>query len=312
MPTASPNAPVPTEYVLEGDPSVHVANIELGVTFYLADPVHWAQTGAAQALRRFVQLAPQDFLLWYTTSRLDHHKRVTKATLHEVIDAFGVHWLGQLRHGFEFVLSDDTGSECTGFRYVEVDPKRVERTSLLELTIPAHFPPSLLLQLADAVFALGPVWCGIGGYALRYNPAHKGSAFTAAHGWAKRYLGLDMQDRNQMPWLVRGKLPGVSWLNYLGAPWLQASGLDMSALEQQHFVEPIALSHASSGLRIVAGEAPTLADLNRFEQPRAYEELARALCPHFVPEPPPLYGEFLREQDATAWFRRQLEPEGWR
>ncbi len=311
MSTPDPNTPVPTEYVLEDDPSVHVANIELGVTFYLADPVHWAQRAAAQALQRFVQLAPQDFLLWYTTSRLDHYKRVTKATLNEVIDAFSVHWLGKIRHGFEFVLADDTGSECTAFRYVEVDPGRVERASLLELTIPAHFDPALLLRMADAVFELGPVWCGIGGYALRYNPEHKGSAFTAAHGWAKRYLGLDIQDRDRMPWLVRDKLPGVSWLNYLGAPWLQASGLDLVALEQRAFVEAIAVAHTPSGVRIMAGERPTIADLNHFEQSHVYEELARALAAHLVPDPPALYGEFLRERDAVAWFRRHVDPQGW-
>jgi hypothetical protein len=305
------NSPVPIEYVLEDDRSVHVANVELGITFYLAEPAHWAQKGAADALQRFIQLAPQDFLLWYTTSLMDVYKRAHKNTLHEVVDAFSVHWLGQLRHGFEFTLTDDTGSECTGFRYVEIDEKRVERTALLELTIPAHFDPKLLLQMADMVFGLGPVYCAIGGYALRYNPAHKGTAFTVAHGWTKRYLGLDMQDRDRMPWLVKGKLPGVSWLNYLGGAWLAASGLDLAALEQRKFSQPIGVARAGGGARIMAGDLPTLADLNHFQRPLAYEELAHALADHFVPEPPPLYGEFARQEDAGAWFRRFFEPDRW-
>ena len=305
------NSPVPIEYVLESDRRVHVANVELGITFYLADPAHWAQKGAADALQRFVQLAPQDFLLWYTTSLMDVYKRAYPNTLHEVIDAFSVHWLGQLRHGFEFTLTDDTGSECTGFRYVEIDPTRVERTSLLELTIPAHFDPKLLLQMADMVFSLGPVYCAIGGYALRYNPAHKGTAFTVARGWTKRYLGLDMQDRDRAPWLVRDKLPGVNWLNYLGAPWLQQSGLDVAALEQDAFAEPIKVARTPAGVRILAGELPTLADLNHFQRPLAYEELARALQDHFVVQPSPLYGDFAYDGDSAAWFRRFLEPDKW-
>ncbi len=309
---ADPNQPVPTEYVLEDDPSVHVANIELGITFYLADSMHWAQTGAVQALQHFLRLAPREFLLWYTTSRLDRWNRVTDTTLHEVSDAFSVDWLGKIRHGFELVLSDDVTSESTGFRYVEVDEQRVLRSSLLELTLPAHFDPALLMQLADAVFSLGPIYAAIGGYALRYNTALKGSAFTAAHGWAKRYLGLDMQDRERMPWLVRDKLPGVSWLNYVGAPWLEANALDANTLLSHTFVEPVKVSREHGGLRIVAGDAPTLGDLNHFASLAAYEELAHALGEHFVSTPPPLYGEFVRQDDAGAWFRRLLEPGDWR
>jgi hypothetical protein len=305
------NSPVPIEYVLESDRRVHVANVELGITFYLADPVHWAQKGAADALQRFVQLAPQDFLLWYTTSLMDVYKRAYKNTLHEVIDAFSVHWLGQLRQGFEFILADDVGSECTGFRYVEIDPKRVERTSLLELTIPAHFDPKLLLQMADMVFSLGPVYCAIGGYALRYNPAHRGTAFTVGRNWAKRYLGMDMQDRERAPWLVKDKLPGVNWLNYVGEPWLQASGLDLAALQQHAFTQPISITRTPAGARILAGDLPTLADLNHFQRPQAYEELARALAAYFPPEPSPLYGDFLADKDAGAWFRRYIEPDKW-
>ena len=311
MTEADEDSPVPIEYVLQSDRSVHVANVELGITFYLADPTHWAQKGAAEALQRFVQLAPQDFLLWYTTSLMDAYKRAYKNTLHEVIDAFSVHWLGQLRQGFEFTLTDDVGSECTGFRYVEIDPKRVERTALLELTIPAHFDPKLLLQMADMVFSLGPVYCAIGGYALRYNPAHKGTAFTVAHGWTQRYLGLDMQDRDRAPWLVRDKLPGVNWLNYLGEPWLAASGLDVAKLEQQAFTQPIQIMRTQGGVRMLAGDLPTLADLNHFERPLAYEELARALSDHFAPDPSPLYGDFAYEGRAAAWFRRFLEPDKW-
>lgn len=303
--------PVPTEWVLDSDADVHVANVELGVTFYLAEPLQWAQQGAAKALELFMQLAPRDHLLWYTTSRLDTWKRVTQSTLHELLDVFSVHWLGQLRHGFEFVLADDTGSECTGFRYVEVDPTRVARTSLLELTLPAHFDPAQLEKLADAVFELGPVRSGIGGYALRYNPLHKGTAFTCAHGFAKRYVGLDMQDRDVTPWLVLDKLPGVSWLNYLGTGFLEASGLDAAALCAHAFEQPIAVTRSARGLRIQAGKQPTLVDLNRFEDARVYEELARQLQAFFVPEPSPLYGKFVQEEDATAWFRRFIEPTGW-
>ncbi len=304
--------PVATEWVLRDDPSVHVANVELGVTFYLADAEHWGRGAAARALETFVQLAPQDFLLWYTTSTLDGYRRVRASTLRDVLDAFSVGWLGKLRHGFEFVLADDMGSECTGFRYVEIDEKRAARTSLLELTIPAHLEPALLLRMADAVFGLGPIWCGIGGYALRYNPLHKGTAFTAAHGWTRRYLGLDIQDRDRMPWLVRGELPGVSWLNFLGAPWLAASGLDVGALVAHRFAEPISVSVVPAGARIVAGERPNLGDLNRFQDPRAYRELAAQLAAYFVSAPPPLYGRFLERGDAAAWFRRHLDPGGWR
>lgn len=307
-----PNTPVPTEYVLAADPSVHVASIELGVTFYLADPQHWAERGAAAALREFLRSAPQELLRWYTTSRLASWKRVRADTLDEVLDAFSVDWLGRLRHGFEFVLADDVHSESVGFRYVEVDPKRVERTSLLELTLPAHFDPRDLARLADMVFDLGPVYAGIGGYALRYNAGLKGSAFTAGHGWAKRYLGMDIQARDHMPWLVRGAVPGVNWLNYIGAAFCAETGFDAAAFAARRFTQPISVVRDARGLRVMAGPAPTLVDLNRFEHALCYEELARALSERFVVEPPELAGEFARRDDSKPWFRRFLEPIAWR
>jgi hypothetical protein len=66
------------------DPSrreVALARVELGFTLYLADAFHWAQTGAGQALTRYLERFPRHYHLRYCTSRSMHWRRATNDVL---------------------------------------------------------------------------------------------------------------------------------------------------------------------------------------------------------------------------------------
>ena len=64
---------------------------------------------------------------------------------------------------------------------------------------------------------------------------------------------------------------------------------------------------------LTAGPAP-----DRLDQHRSgtvadqYSRVARALEPVFLPEFPDLPGRFSQEGNAAMWFRRFLDPVGWR
>jgi hypothetical protein len=200
----------------------------------------------------------------------------------------------------------------TAFAYREFDPTRGgPRASILEVTLPQMLDPQVLLRCAVEMSALGPWSSGIGGYVGRWNRYKKNSAFWTQHRWARRYLGLDLEDAEEMSWLAVDALPGVNWLTMIGKPLAGAASIDLGLLAQHKWTHDVAVQPIGNGVLLRAGALPTLGDRNQLEYPTAYSEVARRLAPHFVEEPPELWGEFWREKDTRAWQRRFIEPDGW-
>lgn len=297
---------------LTDDPDTNVAEVTLGMTFYLADPLHWAQRGAGQALDAFLGPAPLDRLTWYTTSMLEDWHRTGEAGTRGLPGMLSNELIARIRHLFSFELADRTDVPRAGFVYREYDPGRGgPRASVIEASLPQEADPAALVELASAIVQSGPVYCAVGGYAARWNPFEKNTSYTEIHGWTRRYLGLDVCDADAMSWAAVQGLPGTNWLTFLG-PALAAArdDLDLAALAARGWGSAIATS-VGGGLLLQAGPGPTAGDRNRLGYPKIYAEVARALAPYFVEEPPELGGKFWREQHTRPWQRRFLEPDGW-
>ena len=297
---------------LADEPYTPIAEVTLGLTLFLTEPVVWAQQAAAQALQVFLEHAPVENLRWYTTSVLTEWQRVGTIGVQQVASHLSYWQIQRPRHLFAFEVVDNIDVPSTGFSYREFDPTRGgPRASILEITLPQVLDPKVLLRCAEKLSAQGPWLAGVGGYVARWNRYKKNSAFWTLHKWARRYLGLDLEDALEMSWNAVDAIPGVNWLTMIGKPLAGARQIDLELLAAHHWVHGVGVVPVGNGVLLRAGDEPTVGDRNRLEYPKAYAEVARELAPHLVEEPPPFWGEFWREKDTKAWQRRFIEPDGW-
>jgi hypothetical protein len=155
------------------------------------------------------------------------------------------------------------------------------------------------------------VYSLVGGYTARWNVLYPKLAFNQFYVWAQRYLGLDIQDAEELaPHAPRG-LPGSNWLTYVGEPLAKQLEFDLAPLRRSAWKPPVELLPVRSGLLLRAGAGPTMGDLNRFAYPESYAEVARKLEPLFVKEPPEFWGAFADEKRTGAWLRRLVGAEDW-
>ena len=175
--------------------------------------------------------------------------------------------------------------------------------SVLEAYLPSTYDPTQLQQLALDLAALAPIWCATGGYVVSWYPAEKVTALRNAHVWCRRYLGLDVQEPEDMSWLVHQGLPSINWLTLMGTEFIQALGLDVASLRAPRLRSEMAVMDVPGAVIVRAGSRPALGDVNRSAYPTALREAAATLERHLVPEP----GGFL----GKAWQRRFTDPQGW-
>lgn len=287
-------------------PAITIARVELGLTLYLDARGPWAHEGAARVLQSFLAVVPPNLLSWYATSRTDGWRKLDQSLMGEVARMLPASWTDRrARHLFEFVVTDDVECPSCGFRYREIDVQRADRAAVIEITLPQEFDPGYLLPIARAALTAGPLWSGIGGYAVRLGERFRADAFDIAWAWTERYRGLDVQDAERMAWRASSGLPGVSWITILGASLAELLRVDVAAASRHPWIDPsIAAEIAEGSLMIVAGEGPTVGDRNRFEEPSAYAEVAGTLGTLFVGAPPRFLGRFCEEDAAKRWFYR--------
>jgi hypothetical protein len=298
--------------VLELSPDVVLCEVTLGLTAYLDAPERWAGGAAAELLRAFLARAPDVPLLYRTSLMPEWNLFGSPSEAARLADWLSSHWTqGRPRHQFFVELADNVQVVNVGFFYREIDPARADRPSVLELTLPQDHDPSVLLDLAKNLSALGPLRSALGGFAARWNPSQKGNAFHPIHTWCHRFLGLDVQDHEEIAWRALSGLPGINWLTMVGQSLAAAGELDLAALAGRPWKDGVTATPISDGLLLQAGLAPSLGDLNELALPSAYVELARALAPLLVEDPPELWGGFYRKKDTKAWMRRFIDPEKW-
>lgn len=292
--------------------ALEVVRVALGITAYVAEPMYWATDGAAKLLQFVLEQAP-DAPLWYRTSLLTDWNRIaTVIDRDRIVAALAAQWIkGHPRHFFSFEVADDPQVPSFGFSYVEIDPRRATRPSVIEVTLPQDFDPERLASLAGALGDLGPFLAAVGGYAARWNPQRTPLAFAQIRLWCKRFVGLDAQNPDRMAWALDRGLPGTSWLTLIGATLQDRLKIDGRALAAGPWASGVSAVPLAHGLLLRAGERPSLGDVNSLETLPAYVEVARRLEPWLMKDPPELPGVFGAEKNTLKWFRRFVEPGAW-
>ncbi len=304
-------APPPPQ-VLTAMPEVVVARVTLGLTAYLDEPTVWAQEAASAMLVAFADLVGAERLAWCTTTMIPDWHRVSPSVLQTLVAQLSDIGLAEVRHLMGFRIVDDVQAPSVSFAYREVDNAREGRASWLELRLPADHSPDDLLQLALQLGHEWPVLHAVGGWTTSCNAHERPTAGTVTRAWAKRYWGLDVQEPESSSWEAERALSGTGWLTLLGRRFLRLRGLDVEALAARAWPEGVSAMRLRGGVLLQAGPTPTLGDMNRLAFPHAYASVARALADHLPTAAPDLHGRWFAEEDALAWARRFVEPEGWR
>lgn len=294
----------------EEDPVIRVA---LGLTAYLDEPEFWAREGAQRALDLLLGSSVGEQLEYYTTSVMTEWDELEQGTLRELRRGLSSRVLVQdrPRHLMFFRLADTPNCPEVGFSYTEIDPRRAERSAVLELTLPQEHSPEELLHLATELAKLGPLRSMVGGYVARWNVLYRRNAFNVFYLWAQRYLGLDIQDAEELASFTPEWLPGSNWLTLVSPQLAKARDFDLSTLRKDSWKQPVDVSVVGKSVLLRAGERPTVGDLNRLAYPQAYAEVARRLEPLFVEEAPEFWGLFTDKSKTRAWLRRLVEAGDW-
>jgi hypothetical protein len=298
--------------VLPEDDEHIVARVVLRLTAYLAEPLKWAQGTAAEILDAFLATEGNGGNYWFTTSMMDRWACVDTRGLPEVREHVSIGWHHQVRHQFHFQLAKTVYATHLGFRYREVDAARHGRAGVIEIVLPAVRDPGQLFSLASAIVMAGPVHSMIGGFGVDYSRELMPTAFTWAHRWSKRYLGLDVQDPDRTSLEAAKGAPGVNWLTYVSADVAEHGGLSVQSLGARYWGrDDVTSIPLGDGVLIRAGETPVLADNNRFELPVDYSAVATALAPAILEPARELPGLFRENASTRAYLRRFIDPIAW-
>lgn len=300
----------PDETVLATDPARVIARPVLILTAYLDDPAAWSRVHLGDVLGQMVELVGPDRLPLYTTTGTTQWLRVTPAEIERVVqDARVLWWRSGVRHHYGLRLADRTDAPSCGASYREVADGPSRRCGYLQLVLPWDSDPEDLLQLALAVAHTGAVHSLVGGYGYSFDPWYKSTAFWAMYRASRRYVGMDVQDPEQMALRAAEGLPGCNWLTLISEALREQAGIDRGALTQlsQSGVSVITLAQ-STLLR--AGERPTVGDRNTLLTFEAYAAVARVLQPAFVADLA-YWGGFLEHQATGAFLQRFDQPGGW-
>lgn len=297
---------------LTDDPEVMVARVALGLTVYLDDAPHWAETGVPAMVSALLRMVPGATLEWLTTSTRNDWVRLSPAERDGLPQTLANAWNARgPRHLLQVRLSDDTQCMGAGFSYRELDPARGGRHGWLQLVLPYDQSPDDLLALAVELAQEHPFRCAVGGYLTTFNEWEKPAAFWCIRRWALQHLGLDVQDPDMAAWFVEQQLPSTNWLTLLGAPLLEARGVSASALQAHPWERPITVLPLERGVIVRAGERPVTGDVNDLVYPETYAEVSRALEALLPRRFARYYGGFHDGDQTLRWVRRFVEPEAW-
>lgn len=300
----------PPESVLEKDRNTRVARVVFGLTLYLDEPKAWAHGGASRALDLFLSCSrDRAALSWYTTSLLPGWRRASEDVDRSFVNALSAPLSSGLRHEFRFRWVDRPDVPDLGFSYREVSPEGRSRCSTLEVWFPAETDGQVVFELALAIGKELPVWCGVAGYQLGWNERVQSSAFSTAWFWARRYIGLDVQQSNLQAWRVERGLPGTNWLTLIGERFAKALQVPTDELLMHRWKNDVLAFPLRGGIGIRAGRLPTLGDVNRLVLPQAYFEVGRMLYPWVMAEPSEFWGTFKMRRDTAKWMRRFADDE---
>ncbi|MFT3717337.1 type VI immunity family protein [Pseudorhodoferax sp.] len=191
-----------------------------------------------------------------------------------------------------------------------LDPKLgADTASFCQIQLPEDTDCEVLYGLARGLADELPLLSGHAGYTVQFDARLKNAAFDQIYAWAKRYLGVEVEDLNLTLPLMRDAIKGANWLTLVGHNlWAQLMDHPDRAHELPEGVTYERLQYA--GL-FRAGVKPVLGDRNRRDFPYLYAVMEKVLRPLKLQHHPEFAGRFGREQATEAWLYRLLDPARW-
>jgi len=303
---------IPPSRVLRDQSDVCVARCVLGLTLYTRHRSGAAAGPVVSLLRAFLEVAPLDHLILFRTALLDAWKRIRPNEIPMLIgELANERGARGVRHLFGFYLADAADAPETFFTYRESDEARGPGAGYVQLGLPVGTPPDKLASLAAYAAEHVEMWCGVGGYLGSPHPADVPTSFNVFYAWARRYIGIDLQDPERARQRVHGGLPSTGWLTLVGREL--AEKLPPAAFDAEDCPAGTCVTRETreQALLVRAGPAPLLGDLNTLALPLPYLHAARAVAPLLLETPTRLYGGFWEEDRTMGWARRFLDPQGW-
>lgn len=283
-----------------------LASVGLGITLYLPQAPTRDEIMRAYAVYRSV--CPPDRRSLVTTARTPLFLPMEDDDLRHVYRSL---WAQDRRRDDGIVVWDGKESRQWTFWSQGWLPSKpgMRSASFCQILLPEDTDPELLLTLVRGLASELPLLSGHAGHSAQFNAQLKGKAFDQIYAWAKRFLGVEVEDLNLTLPVVCDAIKGASWLTLVGDPlWQKLLVHPARPKELPPGVTHEQLKHARL---FRAGAYPTLGDRNRREFPTAYAEVEKLLQPIKLAAHPEFAGRFKQEQQTDAWLHRLLAPEAW-
>jgi len=183
--------------------------------------------------------------------------------------------------------------------------------SFVRFLLPLDTDVSVLKQVAIDISENVEFFSGHGGMVFVYDTWMKNAAFQHIYAHARRFWGIDIEDLNATLPLMKTSIKGISWTTLLGKNFISSAGLRIDQLLK---INDVDIEENDFGIVITIGEKPVVGDQNRPDLSlNAYYKVAKILEPLFLQDHPDFYGErFVEQGNTVGWFRRFIEPTGWR
>lgn len=166
--------------------------------------------------------------------------------------------------------------------------------------------------LADLALGMGenlPLLSAHAGYTVQFLARLKYAAFRQIYIWAKRFIGLEVEDLNCTLPYVLNAVKGANWLTLVGHQlW---DRLPVQWVDEQTLPKGVTLEVLRYARLFRAGSRPVLGDRNRREFPYLYAAVERVLTPIKLSEHPEFSGRFTEENETDAWLHRLTDPDAW-
>lgn len=183
------------------------------------------------------------------------------------------------------------------------------RASFCQLFLPESTDPEVLFSISREFGDEVPLLSGHGGYTVQFAGQYKNDAFNQIYVWAKRFVGLEVEDLNCTLPYVLDSVKGANWLSLVGPElWNKVSNHKDFALE---LPELVTLEKRNRARLFKAGRNPTLADRNRNDFPELYAAVEQILAPIKLQNHPEFPGRFSEKNETKAWLQRLNEPSAW-
>jgi hypothetical protein len=189
-----------------------------------------------------------------------------------------------------------------------------ERVSMICLRLPEGTSAALLTQLGEVSMQTLPLWWGTAGYALDYVSGRSDVAAQQMAALARRYWCAQLLDLTSLQWDALQGLPGVNWLTWLSASFVEHRGLTLDDLVQALGAasgERVFHRRSANGLSVAAGAEPVKGDINQSEPLASYARIAHIMKGLVLETMTPLAGPLARPKVLKAWLNRFEAPQVW-